>query len=549
MGLLFAYLPSLTAEYSIVKDSVAHLSQSINVLASWENSHSHLQRLISPVRTWIELEIVAMPSASPTPVTQELDFDDIIDALLVTVQSVLSKLPEQHEDDGGEDDDFYIKNTSRALGDLSKMLHLSSLLQKLEAVVGRLHIGTHETAQAGILRFMPFLDRYIDLLQRHLTTLVSWTGSVFKLQYVVCTIVNTLATQGFCQPPDAETSGEGNEGAETSNGMGLGEGTGNENASKEIEDESQVEGLKGENGETDKERQDRDQEGDAIEMEDDFGGDMEDVPDSESQDGENEGEDDDDDEGPDDQIGDVDKSDPEAVDEKLWGDEKGPEGGSEGKTEEDKSNEKGGESDVVAKEGKGPESQKDREEVEKDEKDDTVDEETPQDDPGNEDGETAPDGAGAPIDDYVQNADTLDLPDDLDLGNDEDMQEGTQPEDDDEQLEDQPQDERQEQMSDFEGDEDTGHDQGTSLDATDEGIEEDTQKQETREEEDASSEVSGENAIAQPDLQPGEGSADSLQEESYNSNVRESAASQSGGAQGSAGQGAGSGEEANYEEE
>ena len=135
--------------------------------------------------------------------------------------------------------------------------------------------------------------------------------------------MHSVAKDGFCKPPEGEAgAGEGEGSMEDAGGMGMGEGTGKENVSKEIEDESQVEGLQGEAGED--EDIERAEEGDALEMSEDIGGKMQDVPDKE---GEEEGDDDekDDDEEPEEQVGNLDAMDPSAVDEKLWGDEGGPE--------------------------------------------------------------------------------------------------------------------------------------------------------------------------------------------------------------------------------
>ena len=92
-------------------------------------------------------------------------------------------------------------------------------------------------------------------------------------------MLQTLSAQGFCKPPDLDDSKDGEDPAESVGGVGLGEGSGSQNVSKDIEDESQVEGLRG-----DGQQDTMDNKGgkDAIEMSDDFGGDMEDIPDTES---------------------------------------------------------------------------------------------------------------------------------------------------------------------------------------------------------------------------------------------------------------------------
>ena len=101
-----------------------------------------------------------------------------------------------------------------------------------------------------------------------------------------------------------------------------------------------------------------DEDDDAIEMNEDVGGALEDVPDK----GDDEAESGDEEEQDlDEKIEDLDKSDPAAVDEKLWGDEKGPEdeGGQDDKIGNDRSKEQQqDESEVVAKEGGEKKEQK-----------------------------------------------------------------------------------------------------------------------------------------------------------------------------------------------
>ena len=91
-------------------------------------------------------------------------------------------------------------------------------------------------------RVLPFLLRYSELARENLACVTNRTTALFRLEYVVCSITLTLAREGFCQPPDAEESGEGegDDGMEVqADDTGLGVGSGGENVSKEIQDESQ----------------------------------------------------------------------------------------------------------------------------------------------------------------------------------------------------------------------------------------------------------------------------------------------------------------------
>ncbi|THH20578.1 hypothetical protein EW146_g790 [Bondarzewia mesenterica] len=510
----------LEDEYAVVSSGANHLEQFANILELWEKNHPHLQRLLSPLRTWIESQAEVIPFTDTVVEDDDFNPDHVIDALLVTVQSILSKLPDDNQQDQPDDDDSYTKITSNILGEISNLLQVASFTEKLDLIGAKLPNASPETGKTHVLRVLPFIDRYVGLVEQQMVSLIRWAGSLLKLQYVVCSIINTVATQGFCKPPDMDESGEGKDGGDAVGGVGLGEGTGSENVSKEIEDESQVEGLKGDGGENNQERQKGgDEEEDAIEMGDDFEGEMEDLPETGSQHGEDEEEEDEaeETEGPDEQIGDIDKSDPSAVDEKLWGDEKGPE-------------------DTLEKERAAD--------------DDVCDEQIPED--GIEDqGDIAPDGDGGPIDDRVQDANTLDLPDDLDLGTGEETQEDASPDDDDQMLED-GLEEREERLSDFEGADDAEQGQESTPEPMDEGnVHSAYRREETQEDDDDQPEGDRppDDAVAQPDLQSGDGFADAMPEESLNSNDRENVpARQSGGTRGSSGQTAGVGEETSHED-
>ncbi len=143
-------------------------------------------------------------------------------------------------------------------------------------------------------------------------------------------------------------------------GVGIGEGSGKENASKGVEDESQVEGLKGDD--TESKDDGKHEDGDAIEMKADFGGALEDIEQPASDDDDEPNSDAGSEPEFDETIGELDDLDPAAVDEKMWGDEKGPEDEDrpEEKTDQDRSKEQDGPSEVTAKESKEQKRSKDQ---------------------------------------------------------------------------------------------------------------------------------------------------------------------------------------------
>ncbi|KAH9480593.1 Midasin [Psilocybe cubensis] len=322
--------------------------------------------------------------------------------------------------------------------------------------------------------------------------------------------------------------------------------------SKEIEDESQIEGLKGE--EEQKAPEGDHEDGDAIEMDNDFGGKLEDVPDPAS---DKEDDRDDKDDGSehdiDETLGDLNDLDTDAVDEKMWGDEKGPEGtgDKDEKTDKDHSKEQAGPSEVVAKEGKEQKKSQDQESDHQPEPEPQApleDHEEHLEDAGNDE-PSDPDVNGGKMDDYVQDAETLELPDDMDLGLDGGEKEGeddlTKDDDpmdgDDEGL---PDDNVTEGLEDFSMDDKTTNTPSADVSKEDDsernddndmfseapqGVDDDEANREEGEDEEADEKVE---AVARPDISHDGGMADpgdiANPEAGENSSTGETGTSQGG---------------------
>ncbi|KAJ6531011.1 hypothetical protein B0H10DRAFT_2171534 [Mycena sp. CBHHK59/15] len=378
----------LEDEHVVVAEAIGHFAKTIAILQLWAEHHHRLRHLFAPVKAWLESQATVTLSSDVETVPAAEDTDAVIDLLLVHLQSMLPACIDSAADAEGEEDaerDRYIEEDYQTVRDFTRLLKLNQTVDCLENTLLQLATQGREIS-TKLQRFMPFLD-------------VEWTKALFKLDF-------TIAKDGFCKPPDDDEAGAGRDASEATGGMGLGAGA----------EESQVEGLKGDEDE-EQEPPDNKGDGDAIEMSEDIGGSLEDVPE------------DDDEADPEEHLGDLDASDPSAVDEKLWGDEQGPQDSAEKdeKTNQDHSEEKMGDSEVVAKEGEQQPQSKEKEkkdgaeaaaEQEQDLPSNPEDEAMPE---GEEDQEDRPDASGAPMDDYVQDANTLDLPDDMDLGLGEDM--------------------------------------------------------------------------------------------------------------------------------
>lgn len=385
-------------------------------LAQWSEDEPALEHVFRPVQTWLDAQDVSLISPiSPKSNQSSIGrADSIIDGLLINVQAMLSKCPITEGDTTADDNDNFIRDGSHFFGELTGALHVDGVFNQLLTILPHLVNVPQDDLPKHILRFLPFLDRYAMLIQEQLIAHSQWTQAVFKLDFVLCSIMHTIAKQGFCKPPESDESGSSGDATDAA-GVGLGEGSGTENVSKDIEDESQVEGIQGDEDGANGPKNDPGDDN-TIEMSEDFGGALEDVPDDGSQN--DDASDEESQVEPDEQLGDLDASDPAAVDEKLWGDEQGPQGNDETeKATEDRSEEQGADSDVVAREDQRTQPKEPKEKAKEEVAGPETEEDTmPPEDTEMDDGTEHAEANGAPLDDHTQDANTLDLPDDMDLG-------------------------------------------------------------------------------------------------------------------------------------
>ncbi|KAI0373653.1 midasin [Pilatotrama ljubarskyi] len=423
----------LEEEATVVEQALDHVRTVRELLRGWTSGPNIIALFAKPVLEWLEqrqafsrLQLEHVQSSTLPDNT-----GDLIDRLLLCAQGILAVPPPapKEESDMDQTHDRFLRDYTRLIMQVTRGLKLDEVSSLMTSVVEDAVRAPPEELESRLTRVLPFLDTYLELARVQLSNHCAWMKSLFKLDYIICSVMRTVAQDGFCKPPE-EGEGEAGEGAlEDAEGMGLGEGTGKENVSKEIEDESQVEGLQGEAGED--EDVERAEEGNALEMSEDIGGKMQDVEEAEGEEEDEEEDNDESDEEPEEQLGDLDAADPSAVDEKLWGDEKGPEDAKQdgGKSAEDHSTQKQ-DSEMVAKEEEGRQASKEKqkEQALEEGKEGREGEDEPVPEEGGED-EAMEEGEqeqqdGAPLDDFVPEANTLDLPEDLDFGKDGDKEPG-----------------------------------------------------------------------------------------------------------------------------
>ena len=364
--------------------------------------------------------MVSLLPTNPSLTLDNVSLQPLLDAFLISIQSLISRCPVRTDDGASEELEDYISNGYKFVRDFTHLLGLDKINTLIDTLL--IELSSCANFRPIVTKILPFLGIYLNLVRDHLAVHDNWTKSLFKLVFILCSVMQTLSQQGFCQPPASDDNDEGGEAEVDTAGMGIGDGSGNDDVSKEIEDESQIEGLQGDDVEN-KEREGKHDNEDAIEMDDDFGGALEDIPDAGS---ENDVESDDDNEPElDETLENFDELENSAVDEKMWGDEKGPEDSkkSENQTNQDHSKKQDDSSEVVGKEDKEQKQSKEKqsEEIEELEGKDESGAEENESDESND-----PNVSGAPMNDQVPDANTLDLPDDINVnGDDVDMSDGS----------------------------------------------------------------------------------------------------------------------------
>ncbi|KAJ7195537.1 hypothetical protein GGX14DRAFT_205604 [Mycena pura] len=272
----------LDNEYAIVISTISHFANTIATLERWAEVDPRLRHYFVPVKSWLssQAEISVSSDSDSTTIVQSTDA--VIDLLLVHIQSMLSAFPEPVEKTDESERDRYIESDYHGVRNLTQLLKLKQTLDCLDSALLQLAIHSRDNIRTHLQRFLPFIELYLQLAQQQLVAHSEWTKALFKLDFVLCSVTQTIAKDGFCRPPEGdgtETVGDTSE----ASGVGLGSGEGTENVSKEIEEESQVEGLKGDDDEGN-DPKDRSDDNDAIEMTEDIGGNLEDVPDDDEQD-------------------------------------------------------------------------------------------------------------------------------------------------------------------------------------------------------------------------------------------------------------------------
>ncbi|KAF8512096.1 midasin [Hysterangium stoloniferum] len=290
------------------------------ILRKWNDEEPRAQYLCDPVLEWLAQSVPpSVAEAGRSEYSPILDYPpkETLEQFLLIVQRFLALHDTPFKRGILEPQDGYIADNETLNGEISRMLAPKAMRSAIDSFLDGLTRLSVSDRHTQIQAISHFLETYLRLVDKFLFVQAQFTKSMFKLTFVLCRIMLSLSQKGFCKPPDMDETSSGNDnGADgAQDGTGLGTGVGNKNVSNEIEDESQVEGLRNEEDLQDHSEATAD--GDKIEMDNDFGGELEDMNENENEDGdgsESEGE-------LDDAVENLDATDLSTVDEKLWGDE------------------------------------------------------------------------------------------------------------------------------------------------------------------------------------------------------------------------------------
>ncbi|ORX62530.1 hypothetical protein DM01DRAFT_1278333, partial [Hesseltinella vesiculosa] len=371
--------------------------------------------------------------------------NDIVDATLVAVQDLkkaadtapeMKPAPATTDEDDEQDpdamNDDYIKKQHDHQFTLLSALHLDSmvhrvvgLLQTLQQLDQQASVSMTD-AHALVSQALPYVHQYLLLSQHTLGDILLRHKAMAKMNYCMINSFTLIIAKGFCSPEGMEDdeADSGDMDGQMTAGTGIGEGEGAKDVSEEIEDEEQVLGTQNDEPSKDENKSSK-EEKNGLDMENDFDGELEDVE-HDDQDEQDSDSDSDDEEDPDEQIGDVDDMDPDAVDDKMWGDENAEDQLRDSDKTVDQQQQQQGEADIVAQEEEEtsdqPPPNKDQQpDDQPQQQDDSTDQQQQGDeqdgDEGEDDNQDGADDnpAGEQMQADIPEADTLELPDDMEM--------------------------------------------------------------------------------------------------------------------------------------
>ncbi|XP_058881826.1 midasin isoform X1 [Acipenser ruthenus] len=377
------------------------------VLWTLQYLREEIGRNLTQFTAW-KTELLTLKAGSSESASEFLSvFSDQVESAINSVLCAIQSLVKRKTGDEAEETKQLEKKTEQeeeATEDLIKPGHLTklleeelssevsalslqkitaSVLQLLETLKTQRETCTAEPYQVFnqacflLVRLLPMLASYTELVQYYLTVSMATHRSTGKLLSVLANMFTELAQKGFCLPKELmeEAAGEGATEFHDYEGGGIGEGEGKKDVSDKIEDEEQVEDTFQQGQEKKEEDEENkpniEEEDNAIEMTEDFDGKMHDGDRKEPGEDDEQQSESESEEELDKQMGNLGEGEADKLDERLWGDEDDDEDeGASDKEEESGQGMDEGESELVAKDDNldaGNSNKEDKKQQDKDE--------------------------------------------------------------------------------------------------------------------------------------------------------------------------------------
>ncbi|QHS74848.1 AAA family ATPase midasin [Saccharomyces paradoxus] len=330
-----------------------------------------------------------------------------------------------------ETDDKWLSTSFKKIMINVKLLRSGVVSKNIEAALSLLKSFDFATTESiyikSIISFtLPVITRYCNAMTVVLDRSRNYYTNTSHGTYILSTILHSLAKNGFCSPePPSEEVDDKN----LQDGTGLGDGEGAQNNNKDVEqDEDLTEDAQKENkDQQDKNEREDENEDDAVEMEGDMAGELEDLSNGEENENDDEHTDSEEEE-LDEEIDDLNEDDPNAIDDKMW-DEKASDNSKEKDTDQNLDG-KNQEEDVQAAEN-DEQQQDSKEGVDEDSKapedgDEEIenDEDAEDENDVGEQEDEVKDEQGENLEANVPEIETLDLPEDMNLDSDREESDG-----------------------------------------------------------------------------------------------------------------------------
>lgn len=414
----------------------------IENLSSWKQANKKLFFVSDTILTWIESRNYTPFVNSSTSITElrtlediEKAFRDLTTFILLTVQKVTANQSEPIS----ENDDNWLMLTQQRMVKYIKYMHSGRMIQKMQHCFDIISKVQHNSetsrltsALAGFT--LPLIRHYYKLALTILDKTRSNYTSTSHATFILTSSLHTLATKGFCSP---EPPSDQKENDNLQDGTGLGDGDGANNNSKDIEQDDDLTEDAQQPNEDNKDKDDKDEEDDdnAVDMEGDMAGDLEEASDQDN----NDAEDDEDDEELDEEVDDIDDLDPNAIDEKMW-DEEAKEDNKEKDSDKIPENSTNDDDNMEAKEDeeKGSDDKNKQQDDTKSNEDQEENEDNNEDE--NEEGDDKDVGEqedevqnkeNEQLEEHVPESEVLDLPEDMNLDSGDEEKEDNEDEGDD----------------------------------------------------------------------------------------------------------------------